>query len=89
MVVAQPIFTGVMKHVIPVIYLVVSLVYFFYLVKVCKEPLIMYLVEHKKKIIQDYAFCNNLYPLSDRLDQIKEEINYCIREITYIKKDEL
>lgn len=89
MVVVQPVFTGVMKHVIPVIYLVVSLVYFFYLVKICKEPLIMYLVEHKKKIIQDYAFCNNLYPLSDRLNQIEEEINYCIREITYIKKDEL
>ena len=73
----QDIFSGVVYQILGVVICIVILVYFFWLVNVCTQPIIMYLVEHNSEIIQDYAYINDLKPISRRKIEIVEEIQEC------------
>jgi len=88
MIIIQPAFTGFMKGIIPIVYFVVALVYFFKLSDVCTVPILTYLIEHRNKIVQGYVISNSIIPLSDRIKEIDVEIEYCVEQIVDLKNRE-
>lgn len=84
-------FPGNGQHVVGLMWLIVVIPYFLWLVNVCKEPVVMYLVEHEHKQIQDYAFTQSLTPLYKKRKELAQDITDCVRRINYYeeKKEEL
>ena len=85
----QNIFSGVVYNVLSVIICAVILGHFMWLINVCTNPVILYLVEHNNRQIQDYAFVNNLVPVAEKRREIAREIADCndkIREYEHKKQ---
>ncbi len=57
----------------------------FYLVKTCRKPIILYLVEHESDLIKDYAFVHGLFPVSKRLGDKKERYDELQKELQEIR----
>ncbi len=79
------IFSGVLYIIAGVVLGVFLIVYFARLVHICKKPVILYLVEHKHKNIQDYAYVNDLKPLCDKRKEIADETASLKRNIDHLE----
>ncbi len=81
----QNIFSGKAQNIINVFLLIGFIFYLIRLISICREPIIMYMVEKRHKQIQDYAFEHNLRPLADRRKEILGDLNTYREDIRYIK----
>lgn len=84
-------FPGNAEKVLGLMWLIIVMPYFLTLFNKCKDPVILYLVEHEHKIIQDYAFTQSLTPLYKKRNDLVQDIADCARRINYYqeKKEEL
>ena len=74
-------FEGVVMHVLGGIWCLIMLPYMIWLINVCKEPVVSYLVEHDHKQIQDYAFTHSLTPVYKKRKELAKDLAHCIKEI--------
>lgn len=85
----QGAFKGLSGTVTSIFCFIVMLGYFFYLEKVCKKQLLDYLVEHENYFVKDYAFCNDLQPLSVQRNELIEEKQQIEKELIQIKQERM
>lgn len=74
-------FKGVVMHTLGVVWCVIVLPYMLWLINVCKEPVVSYLVEHDHKQIKDYAFTHSLTPVYKERKELARDIAACVNEI--------
>ncbi len=72
---------GTGQHIAGAIWCLISIIYMLWLVKECKQPIILYLVEHEHKQIRDYAFTQSLTPLYKKRKELAQDIADCARGI--------
>lgn len=72
-------FSGSFMHVMGVLWCIIMLPYMLWMIKVCKQPVVEYLVEHNHKQIQDYAFVNSLVPYYKK----RKELGTDIADVAY------
>lgn len=72
---------GTGQHIAGGIWCLISIIYMLWLVKECKQPVILYLVEHENKQIRDYAFTHSLTPLHKKRKELAQDIADCARGI--------
>ncbi len=84
-------FSGPIMHILGVVWCVIMLPYMFWLFTVCRMPLVLYLVEHDHKQIQDYAFTHSLTPLYKKRRELARDIADNANEIHKLesKKQEI
>lgn len=84
-------FSGPIMHILGVVWCAIILPYMFWLFTVCRMPLVLYLVEHDHKQIQDYAFTHSLTPLYKKRRELAREIADNANEIHKLesKKQEI
>lgn len=58
----------------------------FYLVKTCKKPILLYLVEHESHLVEDYAFVHGLFPVKKKLDDKKGQLDEMLKELQKIRE---
>lgn len=71
------VFSGVTYHLLSFVICIVLVSYLLWVISVCKKPIILYMVEQKSPHIQDYAFVNDLKPISEKRKQVIEGIQEC------------
>lgn len=74
-------FEGAVMHILGVIWCLIILPYMVWLINVCKEPVVSYLVEHDHKQIQDYAFTHSLTPVYKKRKELARDLADCVNEI--------
>lgn len=74
-------FEGVVMHILGVVWCLIILPYMVWLINVCKEPVVSYLVEHDHKQIQDYAFTHSLTPVYKKRRELARELADCANDI--------
>ncbi len=74
-------FEGVVMHVLGGIWCLIMLPYMVWLINVCKEPVVSYLVEHDHKQIRDYAFTHSLTPVYKKRKELARDLADCANEI--------
>ncbi len=82
---AHNIFSGKTYTAVGIILGVFLIAYFIKLVSVCTNPILMYLVEHRNKQIQDYAFVHSMKPFADRRKEIAEDVASYKRNVDYFE----
>ncbi len=84
-------FEGVVMHVLGGIWCLIMLPYMIWLINVCKEPVVSYLVEHDHKQIQDYAFTHSLTPVYKKRKELARDLADCVNDINKFetKKQEI
>ncbi len=84
-------FSGPIMHILGVVWCVIMLPYMLWLFTVCRMPLVLYMVEHDHKQIQDYAFTHSLTPLYKKRRELAREIADNANEIHKLesKKQEI
>ncbi len=70
----QSVFTGVLASITSLLCIIISLFLFFYVEKKCKKAIVLYLVEHEKPVIQEYAFARNMLPVRLKRQELVERI---------------
>ena len=74
-------FEGVVMHILGVVWCLIILPYMVWLINVCKEPVVSYMVEHNHKQIQDYAFTHSLTPVYKNRRDLARDLADCANEI--------
>ncbi len=74
-------FEGVVMHVLGGIWCLIMLPYMVWLINVCKEPVVSYLVEHDHKQIKDYAFTHSLTPVYKKRKELARDLADCANAI--------
>lgn len=74
-------FEGAVMHILGVVWCLIVIPYMVWLISVCKEPVVSYLVEHDYKQIQDYAFTHSLTPVYKRRKELARDLADCANEI--------
>ncbi len=74
-------FEGAIMHMLGVVWCVIVLPYMVWLINVCKEPVVSYLVEHDHKQIKDYAFTHSLTPVYKKRKELARDLADCANEI--------
>lgn len=74
-------FEGLVMNILGVLWCVIMLPYMLWLINVCKEPVVSYLVEHDHKQIQDYAFTHSLTPVYKKRKELARDLADCANEI--------
>lgn len=84
-------FQGVVMHVLGGIWCLIMLPYMVWLINVCKEPVVSYLVEHDHKQIRDYAFTHSLTPVYKKRKELARDLADCVNDINKFetKKQEI
>lgn len=84
-------FEGAIMHMLGLIWCVIVLPYMVWLINVCKEPVVSYLVEHDYKQIKDYAFTHSLTPVYKKRKELARDLSDCANEIHKLesKKQEI
>ena len=84
-------FSGVMVHILNGVFCLILIPYMFWVIHVCKEPVVSYLVEHDHKQIQDYAFTHSLTPMYKKRKELAKDLVHCAKEISILesKKQEI
>lgn len=81
----QAILRGALYALAGILCFIGSLLYVFYLERVCKRPILRYLIEHNSNLTKEYAFINNMAPEGNKRKQIIEDIEQCKKELDEIK----
>ena len=68
-------------HILGIVWCLIVLPYMVWLINVCKEPVVSYLVEHDHKQIKDYAFTPSLTPVYKRRKELARDLADCANEI--------
>ena len=84
-------FSGIMLHILNGVFCIVFVAYMLWVIHVCKEPVVSYLVEHDHKQIQDYAFTHSLTPVYKKRKELAKDLVHCAKEISILesKKQEI
>lgn len=86
---AQAFFEGILYTITAILCFVGCLAYVFYLEKVCKRPILRYLIEHDSNLTKEYAFLNNMAPEGNKRKELLEEIEQCKRELNEAKSKKI
>ncbi len=71
----QSVFTGYLASFTSLLCIIISLGLFFYVERKCKKPIILYLIENEKPVIQEYAFARNMLPVKFQRKEILDMMN--------------
>ena len=82
----QNFFKGELYEITAIICFTVMLLGSFYLEKICKQPILLYFVEHDSKLTKEYAFCNSMIPIQNKRKDLLEEIENNKKELLELKK---
>lgn len=86
-IIIQSQFTGILQNLTSLLCLFFSASYILYLERVCKKPLLDYLVEHDSIFTKEYAFCNNAIPVYQRRRDVMEQIDCYKKELSDLKRE--
>ncbi len=82
----QSFFTNILYIITAILGSLGMIICIIYLERVCKAPVLKYLVEHDSKLTKEYAFLNNVIPVKNKRRELQEEIEYYRKELLDIKK---
>lgn len=85
-VILQKFFTGVMFTVTAVICFLGMLAGIIYMERICKAPILKYLIEHDSNLTKEYAFLNGVTPVKNKCKELQEKIDYYKKDLQEIKK---
>lgn len=79
-------FSGWLQNITAVVCMFCSFAYICYLERVCKRPLLNYLIEHDSIFTKEYAFCRDAVPVSKKRMDVMEQIDNCEKELADIRQ---
>ena len=85
-IILQRFFSGILYSVTAIICFLAMLAGIFYMERICKAPILKYLVEHGSKLTKEYAFLNNVTPVKNKRRDLQEKIDYYKKDLLDIKK---
>lgn len=85
-IILQRFFSGILYSVTAIICFLGMLAGIFYMERICKAPILKYLIEHDSKLTREYAFLNSVIPVKNKRMELQEKIDYYKKDLLDIKK---
>lgn len=79
-------FEGLLLKITSILCIIVSILVIMYLEKICKGPILRYMVEQENELISDYAFTHGMLPVSALREQYMDSLREYEKEIEEVKQ---